>query len=121
MKISKTPKDIYKLMFVLANLFLIISTVLFCIYLAAPLLGGTLFGTALIHYGSWIGLGLGMRIVSQRGRKGLWIRMYEYAFLCLAIIVNFILWFPFPIGVVLSILSVIGIAISYRTQGNRKK
>jgi hypothetical protein len=36
----KKPAEVYGLSFVLANLFLIISTVLFLVYLIAPLLGG---------------------------------------------------------------------------------
>ncbi|RJQ53423.1 MAG: hypothetical protein C4526_06565 [Nitrospiraceae bacterium] len=115
----ENTEKIYGMAFVLANLFLVFSIVIFSIYLAAPLLGGKLSVDALIHYGSWIGLAIGMRLISKRGRKGLRIRAYEYSIACLVTIVNFALWFSYPMNVVLSVLCVVGMAISYRAQNKR--
>jgi hypothetical protein len=115
----KKPEEVYRMVFVLSNLFLILSTVLFLVYLIAPLLGGILYINSLIHYGSWIVVALATRIVSQRGRKGFHIRAPEYILLCLVMIINFAIWFSYPINVVLGILSIVVIAISYGT--NRKR
>ncbi|HDH11671.1 MAG TPA: hypothetical protein ENG83_05665 [Nitrospirae bacterium] len=107
--------------FVLANLFLIFSVIIFSVCLLAPLLGGKLSVSALIHFGSWIVLAIGIRIVSQRGRKAQKIRVYEYALICLAAIVNFNLWFTYPINIILSILIVVGTAVSYKAHNKRMK
>lgn len=105
--------------FAFANLFLIFSVIMFSVYLVAPLLGGKLSVKALSHYGSWIALSVGVRIVSQRGRKGMTIRTYEYLILSSAAIVNFVIWFSYPINIILSILSVLVTVISYRAHNKR--
>jgi|GEM_PF-3768526 len=112
-------KEIYGMTFVLVNFFLIFSVIMFLIYLGAPLLGGNLSVIALIHYGSWIAMAIGISIVSQRGRKGLKIRAYEYVIVCLVAIVNFAIWFSYPINIILSILSIVGTAISCRAHNKR--
>jgi len=94
---------------------------MFCIYLVAPLFGGKPSVSALMHYTSWIILALGIRLVSQKGRKGLKIRAHEYSILCLATILNFIIWFRYPINIVLGMLSVVVTVISYRAQNRRMK
>lgn len=116
----RNKERFYGQVFVLVNLFLIFSVIIFSIYLVAPLFGGKLLVNALIHYGSWIFLALGMRIVTQRGRKGLRIRAYEYALLCLSGIVYFALW-SYPFNIIFGILSIVGIAISWRAQNKRLK
>ena len=117
----RNKEQVYGKAFVLANVFLIFSIIIFSIYLIAPLLGGKLSTSALIHYGSWIFLALAMRILSQRSRRGQRIREYEYLIACLVAIINLVVWFSYPINIVLSILSVVGIAISYRAQNRRLK
>jgi len=119
--ILKNKEEVYSMAFVLANLFLIFSVIIFSVYLVAPLLGGKLSISALIHYGSWIILAIVVRIVSQRGRKRLRIRLHEYAMVCLVAIVNSALWFAYPINIILSILSIVGTTISYRAQNKRIK
>lgn len=116
----RNPERFYGQLFVIANLFLIFSAIMFFIYLIAPLFGGKLLARALIQYGSWIVLALGTRIVTQRGRKGLPIRAYEYALLGLSGIVYFALW-SYPFNIILSMLSIVGIAISWRAQNKRLK
>jgi|WetSurSiteA1Bulk_404760.scaffolds.fasta_scaffold166074_2 hypothetical protein len=117
----KNKKQLYNQAFFLANAFLIFSIIMFSIYFAAPILGGKPSISALIHCGSWILLALGMRIMSQRARRGLRIRAYEYLLGCLVAIINFVVWFSYPINIILSILSVVGMAISYRAQNKRLK
>ena len=112
----KNKEDVYSMAFVIANLLLIFSVIMFSVYLVAPLLNGKLSVNALAHYGSWIALAIGIRIVSQRGRKRLKVRSYEYLILCVIAIVNFTIWFSYPINIVLSILSVVATVISYRAQ-----
>lgn len=111
--IHMNEEKIYDISFTLSNLFLIFSIIIFFIYLIAPLLGGELFVSALIHYGSWILLSIGICVVSQRGRKGLEIRLREWLFLCLVSIINFIIWFKYTINIILVILIIIFIINSY--------
>jgi hypothetical protein len=116
----KNKEQFYGQLFVFANIILVFSIIIFFIYLVAPLMGGKLSMRALMHYGSWILLALGFRVITQRGRKGLWIRAYEYVFLCIAGILYFSLW-SYPLNIFLSMLCIIGIAISYNAQNRRMK
>ncbi len=109
-------KELYGTSLVLANLFLIFSLIMFIVYLAAPLLGGKLSTHALMAYASWIGIALVGKVVIKRALNGLPIRMYDYSLICFLVIVNVVIWFSYPINVVLSILCVIGTVISYKTQ-----
>lgn len=112
-------KQLYKLIFVVSNAFLVFSIIIFSIYLVAPLLGGKLSFKALTHYGTWILLALGAIIFSQRARRGLRIRLYEYMICCCAVIINVVIWFSYPINIILGILCIIGMVISYRAQNNK--
>jgi len=115
-KLIANKKELYNRIFILSTAFLIFSAILFSIYLIAPLLGGKLSIPALKGYASWILVALAARIFSQRGRKGHYIRLFEYLILCLAAIVNFVVWFSYPINIILSTLCVIGIGISWKSQ-----
>ncbi len=117
----KNEKQLYNLIFIVSNAFLILSIIMFSIYLVAPLLGGKLFVSALTNYGGWILLALGLRIMSQRGRRGLRIRIYEYLIACLFFTIYFILCFLYPVNIILSILEIVCMAISYRAQNRRLK
>ena len=48
-------------------------------------------------------------------------KSYEYLIGCLVVIINFVVWFSYPINIILSILCVIGMAVSYRAQNRRLK
>ncbi len=114
-------EEVYAMAFTLSKLFMIFSMSMFSIYLIAPLLGGKLSFSALIRFGSWIILSIGIRIVSQQGRKGLRIRLIEWSFLWLVSIINLIVWFTYPINIILGILSVIAMIVSYRAQKRRMR
>lgn len=113
---SQRRSEIFGIAFALANLFLILSVVIFSVYLVAPFFGGTLSVNALAGYGSWIGLALGMRLIAQRQRQGLPARMGDYLIACLFAIANFALWFSYPANIVLSVLCIIGMIFSYRSR-----
>jgi len=101
------------------NIYLAVSVIVFGVYLVAPLLGGKLLFNALILYGSWIGLALLLKFLVKRAQKGLRIRQHQYVFLCLYNIVCMFLWFPYPINIFLSILSIVGIVFAYKAQQRR--
>ena len=112
---------LYTKLFVIANYFLVFSIIMVAVYLAIPLLGGKLSVSALMHYGSWICLAVGMRILSRRRRKGLRIRIYEYSLAYLFAVINFVIWFSYPINMILSILGLAGFALDYRAQEKNRK
>ena len=116
---NSSEVKLYDSMYIIANLFLGFSVILCLAYLVAPLLGGKLSGSALAHYGTWIILALAMRAASQRGRKGLRFRAYEYTYLCLAGVVNVIVWFSYPVNIILAIMTVLGIVVSSRAHIKR--
>jgi chromate transport protein ChrA len=114
-------KDIYELSFGLSNIILVLFAIILSVHLAAPLLGGKFLPTALIYYGSIIVFALVGRRVFGHARKELKMRAIDYALLCIAATFNFIVWFKYPVGIILSILLIISMAISYRAQGKRIK
>jgi hypothetical protein len=118
-KISPNKEKIYNITSIALNFFLSVSVIIFVVYLVAPLLGGKLLFNALILYGSWIGMALFLKFLVKRVQKGLRIRNYQYVLLCLYNIVCMFLWFPYPIDVILSVFSIVGIVFSYKTQQRR--
>ncbi len=114
----KNPEEVYGIVFHLANFWLIFSVIMFSIYLVIPLFGGKPSTIALINYGSWIGLALGLRIVAQRGRKGLPVRAYTWVLIGLSSIVFYALW-AYPFIIILSTLSIVVIVIASRSYKKR--
>ena len=115
-------KDVlYKAVSFLSNVLLVLGTIFVASYLAAPLLGGNLSAYAIIVYASWIATALVLKLLLRRARKGLRIRASEYLIACLCSIINLVLWFRYPIGVILSILSIVGFVFAYRSQDKRKR
>jgi len=117
----RNKKNVYGTIHTLANIFLIFASVIFLIYLIAPLLNGKLSFSALTHYGSWILLAIVARVVSKRGLKGLKIRVREYVFISVVALINFGIWFRFPFNIILGVLMVVGTVISYITHSKRMK
>lgn len=113
-KIDK--KDIYKLAYAALNFWLIVAVVLVAVYLLAPFAGGSLSLSAILHYGSWIAVALAARYVLRHARKGLRIRAYQYAILCLVIVFDLVVWFSYPVGVILSIVNIVFFLVYYRAQ-----
>ena len=110
-------KDQYiKAVSLLANAFLVLSSVLVALYLIAPLFGGKFSVRAVIAYASWIGIALVTKLFLRRIRKGERIRAFEYLLGCLFTIVYPLLGFPNPIDIIFSILCVAGFILVYRAQ-----
>jgi hypothetical protein len=109
-------KEIYGMALVMTNLFLIFSLLMFIIYLIAPLMNGKLSAHALMAYASWIALALVGKFFIKRVINELTIRWYDYSLISLAAVINLLIWFSYPINLILSILCVVGAAFSYKAQ-----
>jgi small-conductance mechanosensitive channel len=112
--------EFYKTILFLSNTLLALAALLIVLYLIAPLLGGKLSVYAIIAYASWIGIALVSKLFVRRARKGLRIRAYEYIIACLYVIFNLLFWFRYPVGIILSILSIVGLFFAYRAQDRRQ-
>ena len=110
-------KDQYiKAVSLLANGFLVFSSILVALYLVAPLFGGKFSVLAVIAYASWIGIALVTKLFVRRIRKGERIRAYEYSLGCLFTVVYPLLGFPNPVDIIFSILCIAGFILAYRAQ-----
>jgi hypothetical protein len=116
-KFGSNKEEVYRVASFFATFWLVVAIVFVAIYLVAPLLGGKLSVYAILHYAGWIVLALAAKFVLKRARKGLRIRAYDFAILCITVVFNFVIWFSYPINIILSSLSIIGLVISYRAQG----
>jgi len=114
-----TDKEIYDFASVALNVYMAGAAIIFVVYVVTPLLGGKLFFKPLILYGSWIGIGLFLKLLVKRVQKGLRIRPHQYVSLCLYNIACMFLWFRYPINVFLSVLTIVGIAFAYKAQQRR--
>jgi hypothetical protein len=121
LKKFKDLNSLYDSMYNLSNLFLIFSLLMFCIYLIVPLFYGIFSISSLIYYGSWIGTGVIGRVVSQRKRKGLQMRVREYILIGLIAAFGPIVWLPYPVNAILSILGIVGLIFFYRAEEKRKE
>jgi chromate transport protein ChrA len=116
-KFASEREEVYKVASFFATFWLVVAIVFVALYLFAPLLGGKLSVSAILHYAGWIVIALAVKFVLKRARKGLQIRAYDFAILCVVVVFNFVIWFAYPINVILSILSIVGLIFSYRAQG----
>jgi hypothetical protein len=113
---SNRRKDFYQFISVCLNIYLAVAAIMFMLYLGAPLLGGKLFPRAIIIYGSWIVMSVYLKALLKKSQKGLRITLHEHVLLSLYTIACVFLWFPYPISLFFTILSVVGIAFSYKAQ-----
>ena len=121
-KFGQNKEKIFRIASMVLNFFLTVAMVAFVVHLVAPLFGGELLVNALILYGSWIFMALFLKFLIKRSQKGFPIRVYQYFLLCLYNIVCMFLWFPYPISILFSILSIVGIALAYKAnqrEGNQ--
>ena len=95
---------------------LIFSATLMAIYLILPLFGGKLFFNAVVKCAGWVAIALGVIAVVNRSSKKIQIRGREYLLLGFAVIFNLIVWFPYPVDIILCLISVIVFLVSYRYQ-----
>lgn len=107
---------LYNSVLFLSNCAIVIGLLLAVAYLIVPFLGGKLSFRAIIAYASWAGIGLGLKSLLGRKIKGLQVMAYQYAIACLSVIFSIIVWWRYPVNIVLSILVVAGFIISYKAQ-----
>jgi len=115
-KFMMSKDDYIKAVSLLVNASLVLSSILVALYLVLPLFGSKFSVRAVIAYASWIGIALVTKLFLKRIRKGERIRAYEYLLGCLFTIVYPLLGFPYPIGIIFSILCIIGFIFVYRAQ-----
>lgn len=118
--INMNKKEIYGTALVMTNVFLIFSLLMFLVYLIAPLLNGKLSAHALTAYASWIGIALAGKSFLKRIINELPIRWYDYSVISLLAVVNLLIWFSYPINLILSVLCVVGAIFSFRAQKQRR-
>ena len=117
MSINWTEKEeIYSIASFAANSLLTIAALFVIAYFLAPLLGGKLSIDAIIHYASWIILALAVKYFLRRARKGLKIRLHDYALIYVCSVINLVIWFSYPLNIVVSILFLIATFYSYRAR-----
>lgn len=108
--------EYYKIVLFLSNGWLVLGAMLVASYLVIPLFGAKLSVRAVIAYASWIVMALALKFYVRRLQKRLRIRAHEYLLIYLCVVFNFVVWFRYPIGILLSILSIIGFVFAYRAQ-----
>lgn len=118
-KLGMDKKQIYVMSSYLTNFWLVLAVVFVVVYLLAPLFGGKLLIKAIIFYASWIGMALSLKFILKRRRHELRIKAHEYLLICLYYIVCMLIWFFYPLNVIISILSIVGFTISYRAQDKK--
>jgi hypothetical protein len=90
------------------NLYLALSVVFFLIHLVAPLLGGKLLYSAIVKYGSWIGMAFSLRFILNKVQRKVRINIVELALLTIYFGCCMILWLPPPLNILFFLLVIIG-------------
>lgn len=111
-------KDVYYIASMISNFILVISSFFLSVYLIIPLFGGKLLVSAIIRYTSWLGVALTLKIVLKRIQKKKRVRKREYLLIYLATAVSLMVCLTYPFNLVLSTLTAIILAFSYKTQKN---
>jgi hypothetical protein len=104
------------------NAILVLGAFFLALNLVAPLFGREFSVYAIVVYGDWIATSLLGKLFLSRAQKGLPIRAFEYLLACLVGIIGLLGLFPNLIGIILSILYIVGGVFIYRArEGKRKK
>jgi hypothetical protein len=117
--LSTSKGNIYYLVSVCLNIYVAVAVSMFVLYLGAFALGGKLSARAVIVYGSWIVMGLYAKTLLKKSKKGRRIGLREHILLCMYTVACMFLWFPYVISVFFSVLSIVGIAFSYKAHQKR--
>lgn len=114
-------KDEYlKKILLISNVFLAFAGLLTIFYLIVFLVGGDKsYIRAILAYASWMGLALIAKLYARRALKGLRIGIYEYLIGWLCVTLNYLVWFRYPIAIILSISSIVCFFFVYRAQHRR--
>ena len=98
------------------NFSLALSIFSFIIHLFGPILGGKLLYSALIIYGSRIGMALTMKFILKKVQNKIRMKFIELIFVGIYSIFCMFLWFPYPINIVFSLLIIVGNIAGYKAQ-----
>jgi hypothetical protein len=113
-------KDEYlKSILLFLNAFLVFASMLVVLYVLVPLFAGKFSIYTVVVYASWIAAALVLKHHLKRVKKGLRVRAREYILLCILSVVNLLFWLWYPIGVILSVLSIAGFFLGYRAQSKK--
>ena len=102
---------------ILLNFYLILSISFFLIHLLAPILGGKLLYSALVTYGSWIGMALVLKFLYKRLLDKFKIKPIELFFVTIYCICCMFLWFSYPVNIFFILFIIIGDIAGYKAQG----
>ena len=97
-----------------------LSTILFAIYLFAPLFGGQFHLNAVITYGSWVGLAFLLMTFLKIKQRGQNINLIEFIISYLYFVLCMFIWFSSPLNILFCILGGVGILVGYKAQKFRK-
>jgi hypothetical protein len=103
------------------NAILVLGAFFLALNLVAPLFGSKFSVYAIVVYGDWIATSLLGKLFLSRVQKGLPIRAFEYLLACLVGIIGLLGLFPNLIGIILSILYIVGGVFVYRAQRKKNK
>jgi len=98
------------------RIYLYLSILLLVVYLFAPLFGGKYHPTALILYGSWVGLAFTMIALLKKKQQGKNIRLNEFLFYLLYFLLCMFIWFSFPVNIIFCLLGGVVMLIGYKKQ-----
>jgi hypothetical protein len=114
-------KDEYlRKILLLSNIFLAFAGLLTIFYFIVFLLGGgKSYIYATLAYASWIGLALVAKVYARRELEGLRMGVYGYIVGWLCATFSYVVWFRYPIAIILSILSIVGLFFAYRAHHRR--
>ena len=98
------------------NCYLMLSVVFFLIHLFAPILGGKLLYSAVIKYGSWIGMALVLKYISKKIENKIRMKIVEWLSVTIYCGICMFLWFPLPVNILFFLLIIIGNIGGYRAQ-----
>ena len=107
-----------KIATVILNCYMALSVIFFLIHLFAPLLGGKLLYSAVVKYGSWIGMAFTLKFISKKLLNRIRMKPVEWIFVSIYCSICMLLWFPYPINILFCFLVITGNIAGYKAQGN---
>jgi hypothetical protein len=120
-KFGLNKVEYFKSILLFLNAFWVFASMLTVFYVVVPLFAGKFSIYPVAVYASWVAIALVLKDHLKRTQKGLRVRAWQYILLCILSILNLLFWFRHPIGVILSIVSIVGFFFLYRVQDGRNR
>lgn len=109
-----SKKQQYSTASFLMNGLLILGLFFVSTNVVSSLIGGKFYPQIILKYLTWVFMALAVKIYIKRQINEKPIRIHEYIFIPLSTVLLIMIWYPYPINIIFSIIVVVALFVAYK-------